>query len=70
MDLSDIYEQEGFSGLKKLAEATGSNAQYLRQCATGFRGKRPSPELAMRLVDADSRLDFQKLLTRRMDKTA
>jgi len=62
MNLSDIYQQEGFAGLKRLAEATDSNAVYLRQCAVGFRNKRPSPELALRLVEADNRLDFQALL--------
>ena len=62
MDLGDIYEQEGYAGLKRLAEATGCSPQYLRQCATGWRGKRPSPELAAKLADADPRLSFRKLL--------
>jgi hypothetical protein len=62
MNLHDIYKNEGFAGMKRLAEATGADAQYLRQCATGWRGKRPSPELAAKLITADPRLDFQALL--------
>lgn len=63
MDLSNIYENEGFAGMKRLAEATGADAQWLRQCATGWRGKRVSPELAEELIKADSRLDYKKLTT-------
>ena len=62
MNLSDIYKEEGYSGLKRLAELTGANPQYLRQCASGWKGKRPSPELAEKLVNADPRLDFKLLL--------
>ena len=62
MNLSDIYKNEGIAGLRRLSDATGANLQYLRQCATGWRGKRPSPELAMRLVESDSRLNFKSLL--------
>lgn len=39
INLRDIYEQEGFASLKRLAKAAGINPQYLRQCATGWRGK-------------------------------
>jgi hypothetical protein len=62
MNLKDIYDQEGAEGLKRLAEAAGTDPQYLRQCATRWRNRRPSPEMAMRLVQADPRLDFQSLL--------
>jgi hypothetical protein len=62
MNLSDIYKTEGFAGLKRLAEMTGADPQYLRQCATGWRNKRPSPELADQLTLADPRLDFRSLL--------
>ena len=67
MNLSDIYQAEGIEGLRRLANAVDSDPQYLRQCATGWRGKRPSPELAARLVEADSRLDFKSLLLRQHD---
>lgn len=61
MNLQDIYREEGYSGLKRLAEATGSDPRYLRQCATRWRGKRPSPELAVRLIEADPRLTFEAM---------
>ena len=61
MNLHDIYQLEGFAGLKRLAEATEADPQYLRQCATGWRGKRPSPTLAQRLIDADSRLTWEAM---------
>lgn len=65
MNLADIYDSEGFDGLKRLAEATGTSPQYLRQIATGWRNKRPSPELAARLIDIDSRLSWDDLYRRR-----
>jgi hypothetical protein len=61
MNLKQIYEAEGFQALKLLAEKAGADAQYLRQCATGWRGKRPSPELAARLIEADSRITWPDL---------
>jgi hypothetical protein len=61
MNLSDIYDQEGIDGLRRLAKATGADAQYLRQCATHWRKKRPSPELAAKLIAADSRLTWEDL---------
>jgi len=62
MNLSDIYQEEGFDGLRRLAQAAGTDPQYLRQCATRWRGRKPSTRLAIRLVDADPRLDFKELL--------
>jgi hypothetical protein len=62
MNLSEFYEKEGFDGLKRLADAAGTDPQWLRQCATRWRNRRPSPDLAMRLVKADPRLDFQSIL--------
>lgn len=62
MNLSDIYRLEGLQGLRRLAELAGTDPQYLWQCATRWRGKRPSPELAARLCQADTRLDFRALL--------
>jgi hypothetical protein len=64
MNLEDFYKAEGFDGLRRLADAAGTDPQYLRQCATRWRNRRPSPELALRLVQADDRLDFQSLLIR------
>lgn len=54
--------------MKRLGEATGADPQWLRQCATGWRGKRVSPELAEKLVDADPRLDFRALLRKPTEK--
>lgn len=59
MDLAKIYESEGFAGLAKLAERADCNPKYLYQCATGR--KTPSPRLAKRLVEVDSRLSFEAL---------
>lgn len=61
MNLFDLYEQEGYEALKRLANAAGTDPQYLRQCATGWRGKRPSPELAAKLIEADSRLTWEAM---------
>jgi DNA-binding transcriptional regulator YdaS (Cro superfamily) len=35
-----------------LAEATGADPQWLWQIATGWRNKRPSPELAVKIETA------------------
>lgn len=67
MNLHDIYAAEGFDGLKKLAALTNSDPQYLRQCATGWKGKRPSPELTARLIVADSRLTWQRMYSAQID---
>jgi hypothetical protein len=61
LSLRDIYQEGGFSALKRLAEASGADAQYLRQCATGWRGRQPSPRLAKRLIAADPRLSLEAL---------
>ena len=61
MNPYDLYEEGGFPALKRLAEAAGTDPQYLRQCATPWRGKRPSPELAMRLIAAEPRLTLDDL---------
>lgn len=59
MTLNELYTLEGFQGLKRLAAAAGTDAQYLRQCATGWRNKRPSPELAEKLIAAEPRLTWE-----------
>ncbi len=59
MDLSDLYRTEGISGLSKLAEAAKTDPKYLYHCATGRRT--PSPSLARRLVQADSRLTLDDI---------
>lgn len=62
MNLRDIYETEGASGLARLAAATGANPQYLYQCATGR--KEPSPRLARALIKADRRITLDALYLR------
>lgn len=61
MNLRDLYEEGGFAALKVLAKAADTDPQYLRQCALGWRKKRPSPELAWRLIEADPRLTLEDL---------
>lgn len=61
MNLHDIYQEGGFAALRRLAEAAGTDPQYLRQCATGWRGKQPSPKLARRLIAAEPRLTLDAL---------
>lgn len=61
MNLSDIYMEGGYEALKKLAESAGTNPQYLRQCATRWRGKKPSPALAIRLIAAEPRLKLDDI---------
>ena len=67
MNLSDIYANEGLDSLKGLARKTGSDAQYLRQCATGWKNKRPSPELAAKLIVADKRITYNSLYSKQLD---
>lgn len=59
MNLTDLYRAEGNAALVRLARAVGANPKYLYQCATGRR--RPSPELAFRLVDVEPRLNFEAM---------
>lgn len=59
MGLDDIYKSDGFVALKVLAEKVGADPQYLRQCATGWRGKKPSITLAKKLIAADQRLTLE-----------
>jgi len=61
MNLLDIYEEGGFHALRELAEKANTDAQYLRQLATGWRGKKPGPKLSKRLIEADPRLTWSGL---------
>lgn len=61
MNLLDLYQEGGLDALRDLAGKAHTDAQYLRQCATRWRGKRPSPELAKRLITADARLTLDDL---------
>lgn len=58
--LSELYAKEGPALFSRLHEATGANQKYLYQIATGVR--KPSPELARRLMTADSSLTLEGLL--------
>lgn len=58
MDLSNLTTTERAA----LAERVGCSKKYLYQCATGWKGKRPSPDLAKALVEADPRLTLEELL--------
>lgn len=58
--LSSLYAKEGPSVFARLHAATGANQKYLYQIATGVR--KPSPDLARRLVEADSSLTLEGLL--------
>lgn len=58
--LRHLVECDGPGILDRLHDQTGINRKYLYQLATGRR--RPSADLAKRLVDADSRLTIEGLL--------
>lgn len=61
MNLRDIYEDGGYAALRELAKKIGADPQYLRQCATGWKGKRPSPEMAAKLIEVDPRITWDDL---------
>lgn len=62
MDLKQFIEEHGRDEARRVAEKAGTIWQYVYQCAEGYR--RPSVELAKRLVDAsDGRLDLLAMLT-------
>lgn len=58
--LSSLYAKEGPSVFARLHNATGANQKYLYQIATGVR--KPSADLARRLVEADPSLTLEGLL--------
>ncbi len=59
MNLAKLYQQEGAALLTALHVATGLSRKYIYQCATGRRS--PSPAVAMRMIEADSRLIFEEM---------
>lgn len=64
MNLADIYAADGIKGLTRIAQLVDVRPKYLYQLAKGKSGrgkKRPSPELAWRLVEADPRIKFEDL---------
>ncbi len=63
MNLHDIYKEGGFKALRDLGNKVGADPRYLHQCATGWRGKKPSPALALKLVEADPRLSLDDIYT-------
>lgn len=65
MDAREFLKAYGSSEAEIVAVRAGTNLNYFRQLACGAR--RPSVELALRLVEAsDHRLDFNKLLLARV----
>lgn len=62
MKLKDLYfalsQQERDALAKRVRIASG----YLWQIAVRWRGKRPSLDVILRLVEADTRLTLQELL--------
>jgi hypothetical protein len=62
MNAFDFMRTHGTGEAGRVAEAAGSNLAYFKQIAYGHR--RPSIDLAQRLVEAsDRRLDLIELLT-------
>ena len=59
MNISDLYRDEGYGGLVKLATAADVNPKYLYQCATGRRGL--SRDMIARLLAADARLTLEAM---------
>lgn len=58
--LCTLYQTEGAEYLARLHAMTGVSRKYLYHMATGRR--RPSPEMARVLMQADSRLTLDGLL--------
>jgi len=58
--LADLYSKEGPSVFARLHQATGANQKYLYQIAIGVR--RPSPDMARRLIQAEPSLTLDGLL--------
>lgn len=58
--LFNLYKREGPSVFDRLHEATGANPKYLYQISTGKR--RPSADLAEKLIEAEPFLTLKGLL--------
>lgn len=56
MRLKDLYPTLGKDEREALAKKAGTDAGYLWQLSTGWRGKKPSINLMAKLADADERL--------------
>ena len=66
MNAKQYREKFGKLGCQALAEAAGTNYDYFYQIAIGHR--RPSVELAQRLVEAsDGQLELIALLTQKTE---
>lgn len=59
MNLHDLYQSEGRKSLNLLAEKIQCNPHYLYHCAIGI--KTPSPELVLKLVEAEPRLTKEQI---------
>jgi hypothetical protein len=70
MNLNDIYKEGGLQALKVLAIATRSDVQYLSQCASRWKNKRPSPSLAAKLIKADPRITWDDLYVEEVEAAA
>lgn len=62
MRLSDLYPTLSTVERQQLAEKAGTDAGYLWQLSTQWRGKKASLVLITRLVEADSRLGLADLV--------
>lgn len=58
--LNALYNAEGNELIDRIHASVGGNWKYLWQIATNR--KRPSPEFAWKLMQADSRLTLEDLL--------
>lgn len=61
MQLRDLYPKLTASERETLAKKAGTDAGYLWQLATQWRGKRPSLDLMAALANADKRLTLGEL---------
>lgn len=68
MDLKAYFEATKPKERRALAEKIGTSEEYLRFCANGYR--RPSPELAKKLANAEPRLKLAELRPDIWGKTA
>lgn len=62
MKLSDLYPTLSTDERELLAQKAGTQAGYIWQLATQWRGKRPSIDLIGKLAAADDRLSLAELV--------